>query len=98
MTNEDVAYRSGMKTSELKWREIRAISHRFHYWGSGSDLDLFLLSNNPFKKDIKINEFYFTKENFLEFIAVLIAKGDSIEIDPQFISFLTKKGWTGPKF
>ncbi len=96
MTLTGVSYRSGITTGALNWGEIKGISYKYQNWGTSIENAFYLTSKNPAKRDIKINEFYFSGKNFIVFFATIIARVDRDEIDPMIAKWLSKRGLSVP--
>jgi hypothetical protein len=87
-----VSFQSGFYNRSLAWSDIEALSFRDQHWGTGGEMAMFVHSNNPSRKGIKINRLYFAGNKLRDFILTVMSKVPNLKLDPSIVRQLEKDG------
>ena len=92
ITESGVSFKSGLYNRHLPWSDIRALSYRNEFHGTGGAMDMVILSNNPGSRHIKINRIYFAGNKLRDIILTIMSRVPDLKLDVQILKEFEKEG------
>ena len=90
VTEDGVTFQSGLYSRSLSWPDIQSLSFQDRQYGTGGEMAMFVHSNNPSKKSIKINRLYFAGNKLRDFILTVISRVPHLKVDAAIFRELEK--------